>query len=60
MTTSSGSLAEWHMGWIPLQEAVARGRIRIDGPPRLLRAFASWGGQSPFAKVRAMRTISAG
>ncbi len=60
VTTDSVWAAKWHMGWIGLQEALGRGLIRIDGPPRLVRAFATWGGQTPFRNIRPMRPSAAG
>lgn len=46
VTSDPASLAEWHMGRRPLRQALA-----FEGPPRLARAFARWGGQTPFADV---------
>lgn len=56
--TEKAWLAKWHMGWISLREANGRGLISIEGPPRLIRAFLGWGGQTPFADVRSLRHVA--
>ncbi|MCC7122420.1 MAG: helix-turn-helix transcriptional regulator [Gammaproteobacteria bacterium] len=43
--------AVWH-GEAPLAPALADGRIRLSGPPALLRSFSAWFGRSPFAQTR--------
>lgn len=51
VTTAPADLARWHMGEFSLRQATTEGLIAISGPPRLARAFGSWGGQTPFADV---------
>lgn len=48
VATDPVGLARWHMGRVSLEQAVASGAFSIDGPPRLVRAFSRWGGQTPF------------
>jgi len=40
------------MGWVSLGEAERAGHLRIAGTMPMVRAFARWGGLSPFAGVR--------
>jgi DNA-binding HxlR family transcriptional regulator len=51
VTADPVGLANWHMGRLSLRQATDDGLIAITGPPRLVRAFRSWGGQTPFAPV---------
>lgn len=51
VTADPAGLAEWHMGRLSWRQATSRGLIDVAGPPRLTRAFARWGGQTPFAGV---------
>ena len=51
VTTDDATLARWHMGQVSLRQAIGEGLLTIAGPPRLVRSFARWGGQSPFADV---------
>jgi DNA-binding HxlR family transcriptional regulator len=55
---SSESLANWHMGKVTLGTAMRAGLIQIEGRRALVRAFASWGGHSPFANVSPARSRS--
>lgn len=56
--TDPETLSKWHMGWLSLREATSEGRMQIVGPPRLARAFSTWGGQSPFSRVPGVRARS--
>lgn len=49
------TLTKWHMGWTSLDEAGRTGRLRIEGPVDLVRAFPSWNWLSRFADVRPAR-----
>lgn len=51
VTTEGEHLARWHMGELTLRQAMRDGLIAVEGPPRLVRALESWGGQTPFAAV---------
>jgi len=55
VTTDSITLTDVHRGRMPVASAIAAGRWRVDGPPDLATAFATWGGLSPFAGVRPAR-----
>lgn len=43
---------KWHMGCVDWRDAVRAGRIRVDGPVRLARAFPTWNRLSHFAGVQ--------
>jgi DNA-binding HxlR family transcriptional regulator len=49
VTTDTQALAQWHMGKVSLGRSIQAGAIEIQGPRRLVRAFAQWGGTTPFA-----------
>ena len=49
------ALAEWHLGHIEWVDAVADGRIAVDGAPVLAKALPDWNLRSD--AVRAVRTI---
>jgi DNA-binding HxlR family transcriptional regulator len=49
VTTETEWLGKWQMGRLPLGEAMRAGVIAFDGPPRLVRAFARWGGVTTVA-----------
>ena len=51
VTTTTPALAEVFQGYATWGDAVARGAIRVDGPPRLARALPGWFVWSPFADV---------
>lgn len=49
-------LARWHAGHLTLAAAERDGLIRIEGAPKLARAFRALGGTSPFASVKLVTT----
>lgn len=49
VTTRTPDLAEVFAGMASWKGAVSRGRITVDGPPRLARALPRWFTWSPFA-----------
>jgi DNA-binding HxlR family transcriptional regulator len=51
VTTTTPALAEVFQGYATWADAVARGAIRVEGPPRLVRALPRWFLWSPFADV---------
>jgi hypothetical protein len=56
--TDTATLTEWHTGRVSIAKAPRQGTIEIDGPSTLVRAFGTWGGQSPFAAI-SPRTVPA-
>jgi DNA-binding HxlR family transcriptional regulator len=51
VTTDCVTLTDVHRGRLGFSDAVSSGRLRIDGPPALARAFPTWGGLSYYAGV---------
>jgi hypothetical protein len=51
VTTTTPALAEVFQGFATWSAAVADGDIRVEGPPRLVRALPRWFLWSPFADV---------
>jgi DNA-binding HxlR family transcriptional regulator len=49
------ALAEWHLGRIEWEEAVADGRIRVHGPPSLSRSLPTWNRRSEAARAGTVR-----
>lgn len=50
LTTDTLGLMDWHVGRVSLGDSLREGIFDIQGSPSLVRAFGSWGGQSPFAR----------
>lgn len=49
--TDARTLARWNLRQISFADALADGRIAIDGAPMLARGFPTWLRPSPFAKT---------
>ncbi|HET9232949.1 MAG TPA: winged helix-turn-helix transcriptional regulator [Candidatus Eisenbacteria bacterium] len=58
MTSDSGTLAHWHLRHIDYQDATRTGRLRIEGPPMLVKRFLTALRPSPYAQV--LRASAAG
>lgn len=59
VTTTTPALAEVFQGYDSWSRAVSADRVRVDGPPGLVRSFPRWFLWSPFAdatRTRAART----
>lgn len=52
LRTDSETLALWHLRHLDFDEAARQGRIAVDGPPRVAKAFVDAIRPSPFASVR--------
>jgi hypothetical protein len=52
VTTDSRVLAEWHLGEVEWDAAVAAGRIQVSGHPELAAVLPSWNRRSPWATRR--------
>ena len=52
VTADSEAFASWHMGREPWSRMVGSGRIRLEGPRALVRAFPTWNRLSHFAGVQ--------
>jgi DNA-binding HxlR family transcriptional regulator len=46
------AFVKWHAGQVAWAEAVRDGRIQLDGPSWLVRAFPTWNARSAFAHIR--------
>ena len=49
--TDAETLASWNLRRLSFADAVHEGRIDVEGPPALVRAFPTWFRASPFAAV---------
>jgi DNA-binding HxlR family transcriptional regulator len=52
ITAEAEAFVKWHAGQLSWVQATGDGRIQLDGPPSLVRAFPSWNARSMFAHVR--------
>jgi hypothetical protein len=57
--TSTEALTHVHMGRLSMDEAGRQGDWTVEGPRDLARAFPTWGGISPFAKIQPVRSMAA-
>ena len=46
------TFVKWHAGQLTWSEATHDGRIELDGPPSLVRAFPTWNRRSMFAHIK--------
>ena len=46
------AFVKWHAGHLTWAQATREGRIHIDGPASLVRAFPTWNARSGFAHIR--------
>jgi DNA-binding HxlR family transcriptional regulator len=51
VTADAEAFVKWHAGQLTWSEALRNGRIHLDGPSSLVRAFPSWNGRSMFAHI---------
>ena len=52
ITAEAEAFVKWHAGQLAWVEATRAGRIQLDGPSSLVRAFPTWNARSMFAHVR--------
>jgi DNA-binding HxlR family transcriptional regulator len=52
VTADAEAFVKWHAGQLSWVEATRSGRIRLDGPTWLRRAFPTWNGRSRFAHIQ--------
>jgi hypothetical protein len=52
ITAEAEAFVKWHAGQLTWAQATREGRIQLDGPPSLMRAFPTWNARSMFANVR--------
>jgi DNA-binding HxlR family transcriptional regulator len=52
ITAEAEAFVKWHAGQLAWAQAVREGRIQLDGPSSLVRAFPTWNARSMFAHTR--------
>ena len=52
ITAEAEAFVKWHAGRLSWAQPTAEGRIQLDGPPSLVRAFPTWNARSMFAHIR--------
>jgi DNA-binding HxlR family transcriptional regulator len=52
VTAEAEAFVKWHAGQLAWAEAVRDGRIQLDGPSWIVRAFPTWNARSAFAHIR--------
>jgi DNA-binding HxlR family transcriptional regulator len=52
ITAEAEAFVKWHAGHLTWAEATREGRIQLDGPSALVRAFPTWNARSMFAHIR--------
>jgi hypothetical protein len=55
ITAEAEAFVKWHAGQLTWVQATRDGRIQLDGPPSLVRAFPTWNARSMFAYVTPAR-----
>ena len=52
VTAEAEAFVKWHAGQLTWAQATGDGRIQLDGPLSLVRAFPTWNARSMFAHIR--------
>ncbi len=52
ITAEAEAFVKWHAGQLTWAQATREGRIQLDGPSALVRAFPTWNARSMFAHIR--------
>ena len=52
MTADAEAFVKWHVGQLTWAEALRGGRIQLQGPRWLVRAFPTWNAGSMFAHIK--------
>jgi DNA-binding HxlR family transcriptional regulator len=58
ITAEAEAFVKWHAGQLTWADATREGRIQLDGPPSLVRAFPTWNARSMFAHIRPVSRTS--
>ena len=56
VTAEAEAFVKWHAGQLSWAQAIREGRIQLEGPPWLARAFPTWNARSMFAHIRPVAT----
>ena len=51
VTAQAEAFVKWHAGQLAWAQAIREGRIQLDGPSSLVRAFPTWNARSMFAHI---------
>jgi len=51
ITAEADAFVKWHAGQLAWAQATREGRIQLDGPTSLVRAFPTWNARSMFAHI---------
>ena len=60
ITAEAEAFVKWHAGQLTWAQATNEGRIQLDGPPSLVRAFPTWNARSMFAHIRPVSHAATG
>jgi DNA-binding HxlR family transcriptional regulator len=60
ITAEAEAFVKWHAGQLSWAQAIREGRIRLEGPPSLVRAFPTWNARSMFANITPVLRTMAG
>jgi DNA-binding HxlR family transcriptional regulator len=52
ITADAEAFVKWHAGQLTWAHATRDGRIQLDGPSSLVRAFPTWNARSMFAQIK--------
>ena len=52
VTAEAEAFVKWHAGQLSWAQATREGRIQLDGPSSLVRAFPTWNARSMFAHIK--------
>ena len=52
ITAEAEAFVKWHAGRLTWAQATREGRIQLDGPSSLVRAFPTWNARSMFAHIK--------
>ena len=59
ITAEAEAFVKWHAGQLTWTQATRHGRIQLDGPSWLVRAFPTWNARSKFADIKPISTSAA-
>jgi hypothetical protein len=60
ITAEAEAFVKWHAGQLTWAQATGEGRIQLEGPPSLIRAFPTWNARSMFAHIRPVSRAATG
>jgi DNA-binding HxlR family transcriptional regulator len=60
ITAEAEAFVKWHAGHLAWAQATRDGRIQLDGPSSLAKAFPTWNARSSFAHVRPISRTATG